>query len=45
MDFGVIEHFNEELAKYIDYFNRKRIKAKLNGLNPAQYQFQAIITT
>ena len=30
-EFESIEHFKQELAKYIDYYNHKRIKAKLKG--------------
>lgn len=40
-DFKNIAHFKEELSKYIDYYNNKRIKAKLKGLSPVQYRTQA----
>ncbi|MFJ7762388.1 IS3 family transposase, partial [Bacillus toyonensis] len=33
-----ITHFKQELAKYIDYYNHKRIKAKLKGMSPVQYR-------
>jgi putative transposase len=36
------EHFKEELANYIDYYNHKRIKAKLKGLSPVQYRVQTL---
>ncbi len=32
--FESVEHFKRELAKYIDYYNHKRIKAKLKGMKP-----------
>jgi putative transposase len=37
-EFRSIEHFKEELEKYIDYYNHKRIKAKLKGKSPVQYR-------
>lgn len=41
-EFEDIEHFKEELANYIDYYNNKRIKAKLKGLSPVQYRTQTL---
>ncbi len=41
-DFESIEHFKEEFEKYIDYYNRKRIKAKLKGMSPVQYRTHAL---
>lgn len=41
-EFEGIEHFKKELAKYIDYYNNKRIKAKLKGLSPVQYRIQTL---
>ena len=38
-EFESIEHFKEELDKYIDYYNTKRIKAKLK-LSPVEYRTQ-----
>ncbi|MCI0768536.1 IS3 family transposase, partial [Bacillus sp. TL12] len=32
-EFKHIEHFKQELAKYIAYYNHKRIKAKLKGMS------------
>ncbi|MBQ9584712.1 MAG: IS3 family transposase, partial [Muribaculaceae bacterium] len=29
-----------DLAEYIDWYNNKRIKAKLNGMSPVQYRAQ-----
>ena len=31
-----MEHFKPELIEYLDYYNNRRIKAKLKGLPPAQ---------
>jgi transposase InsO family protein len=42
-EFENIEHFKQELAKYIDYYNNKRIKAKLKGLSPVQYRTQTLL--
>lgn len=36
-----IEHFKRELVKYMDYYNNKRIKAKLKGMSPVQYRTHA----
>ncbi|MER2107905.1 MAG: IS3 family transposase [Solibacillus sp.] len=38
-EFESIEYFKEELKKYINYYNTKRIKAKLK-LSPVQYRTQ-----
>lgn len=38
-EFDSIEHFKQELKKYIEYYNTKRIKAKLK-LSPVQYRTQ-----
>lgn len=37
-EFESITHFKRELAKYIDYYNHKRIKAKLKGMSLVQYR-------
>lgn len=39
-EFESIKHFKQELAKYIEYYNHKRIKSKLRGLSPVQYRVQ-----
>jgi len=36
-EFESVEHFKEELEKYIEYYNTKRIKAKLK-MSPVQYR-------
>ncbi len=40
-EFESMEHFKKELAKYIDYYNHRRIKAKLKGMSPVQYRTHA----
>ena len=32
-EFQSMEHFKQELVEYLDYYNNRRIKAKLKGLN------------
>lgn len=39
--FESIEKLKRELEEYIDYYNNKRIKSKLNGLSPVQYRIQS----
>ncbi|MEC2713492.1 IS3 family transposase, partial [Bacillus cereus] len=41
-DFESIEHFKQEFEKYINYYNHKRIKAKLKGMSPLQYRTHAL---
>lgn len=43
--FASMEEFKIELINYIDYYNTKRIKSKLNGLSPVQYRIQSQIFT
>jgi transposase InsO family protein len=40
--FESLEHFINELIDYLDYYNNRRIKAKLQGLSPVQYRTQAL---
>lgn len=40
-EFENADHFIKELVAYIDYYNNKRIKKKLNGLSPVQYRIQS----
>lgn len=40
--FDSMEHFKQELLKYLDYYNNKRIKEKLKGLPPALHRQQAL---
>lgn len=41
-EFESIEQFKEELKKYIEYYNNKRIKSKLKGMSPVQYRTHAL---
>ena len=41
-EFESVEEFKLELDKYIDYYNHKRIKAKLKGMSPVQYRVHAL---
>ena len=42
-DFDSIGHFKQELIDYLDYYNNRRIKAKLEGLPPALHRLQALV--
>jgi putative transposase len=42
-EFESMEHFIQELEKYIEYYNHKRIKEKLKGLSPVEYRIQSLI--
>ena len=41
-EFHSMEHFKQELIEYLDYYNNRRIKAKLKGLPPALHRQQAL---
>jgi len=41
-EFDSLEQFRTELEDYLDYYNNRRIKLKLNGLTPAKHRSQAI---
>ena len=41
-EFQSMEHFKQELVAYLDYYNNRRIKAKLKGLPPAIHSQQAL---
>ena len=41
-EFQSMEHFKRELIEYPDYYNNRRIKAKLKGLPPAIHRLQAL---
>ena len=41
-EFESMEHFKQELVEYLDYYNNRRIKAKLKGLPPAVHRQQAL---
>lgn len=40
--FDSMEHFKTELIAYLDYYNNRRVKLKLNGLPPAIHRRQAL---
>lgn len=40
--FESMGHFKKELADYLDYYNNRRLKAKLKGLPPAIHRRQAL---
>ena len=44
-EFNSMEEFRIELEKYIDYYNNKRIKAKLKGLSPVEYRIQSSLVS
>jgi transposase InsO family protein len=44
-EFESIEQFILELKEYIDYYNNKRFKLKLNGMTPVQFRSQSSPTT
>ena len=39
--FKSAEHLIDEIDKYIDYYNNRRIKCKLKGQSPVQYRTQS----
>ena len=41
-NFESMKHFKQELIEYLDYYNNRRIKAKLKGLPPALHRQQAL---
>ena len=41
-EFKSMEHFKQELVDYLDYYNNRRIKAKLKDLPPALHRQQAL---
>ena len=40
--FESVKAFIDELKRYIDYYNNKRIKSRLNGKSPVQYRTLSI---
>ena len=42
-EFKSMNHFKQELMEYLDYYNNRRIKAKLKGLPPAIHRQQALL--
>jgi transposase InsO family protein len=37
-DFEDVEQLKAGLKRYIDYYNRHRIKSKLGGMSPVEYR-------
>lgn len=44
-EFSSLEEFREELERYIEYYNNRRIKSKLKGLSPVQYRIQSSLAS
>ena len=42
-EFESVDHFKQELIEYIDYYNNRRIKARLKGLLPALHRQQTLL--
>ena len=42
--FSSIDQLEKAIVEYIDYYNNRRIKLKLNGLSPVQYRIQTVRT-
>lgn len=42
--FQSMQHFKQKLIDYLDYYNNRRIKAKLKDLSPAFHRQQALLT-
>ena len=40
--FTSIDQLEMAIVAYIDYYNNRRIKLKLNGLSPVQYRIQTV---
>lgn len=40
-EFTSIEHFIKELHEYIEWYNTKRIKLKLDGMSPVEFRLKA----
>ena len=43
--FDSIDRLEKAIIEYIDYYNNRRIKLKLNGLSPMQYRIQTVQIT
>ncbi len=41
-EFESLDHFKQELADYIDYYNNRRIKASRKGLPPVLHKQQSL---
>ena len=43
-NYNNIEELEKDIVEYIDYYNNKRIKCKLNGMSPVQYRTHSCVT-
>ena len=41
-EFDSVGQLEKAIVEYIDYYNNRRIKLKLNGLSPVQYRIQTV---
>ncbi len=41
-EFDSVDQLEKTIVEYIDYYNNRRIKLKLNGLSPVQYRIQTV---
>ena len=41
-EFQSMEHCKRELVDYLEYYNNRKIKAKLKGLQPALHRLKAL---
>ena len=42
-DFQSMQHFIDELIDYLDYYNTRRLKVKLEDLTPILHRLQALL--
>lgn len=40
--YNSIEALSDEIKRYINWYNKDRIKIKLNGLSPIEYRIKAV---
>ena len=40
--FDSLDQLEKAIVEYIDYYNNRQIKLKLNGLSPVQYRIQTV---
>ena len=43
--FDSLDQLEKAIVEYIDYYNNRRIKLKLNGLSPVQYRICLLYTS
>lgn len=42
-DYNSIEELERDIIEYIDYYNNRRIKSKLNGMSPVEYRKHSML--